>query len=81
MKTLIMFLALTLAATQPLIAWEEDVSYEGANTAEEVRRLREDLQEAREEDKTRRLEAEEEADRIETSKKINDAWDQQFGNK
>lgn len=48
MKTLILVLALTLAATQPLTAWEDDISNEGANTAEEVRRLREDLREARE---------------------------------
>lgn len=50
MKTMILVLALTLAATQPLAAWEDD-SYEGANTAEEIRRLREDLRDARNNDR------------------------------
>jgi hypothetical protein len=52
-KALILLLALTLASAQPLHAYrdyfdEDNRSEDGLTTAEEVRRLREDLREARE---------------------------------
>ena len=73
-KPLILLLALTIAAAQPLIALEEDVSYEGANTAEEVRRLREDLQEAREDDLERQEAQEKQDKKDEFLKELDDSY-------
>ena len=82
-KVLILVLALTLAVAQPVRAWEDSdrLSNEGSNTSEEIRGLREDLKEERQITENRRIEDEQESDRAETLKNINDMWEKEYGDK
>lgn len=76
-KALILLLALTLASAQPLHAYrdyfdEDNRSEDGLTTAEEVRRLREDLKEAREEDRREEAALKKETDREDFIKEVDE---------